>query len=69
MRKLLLLFGASILSLASFSQATISNQSFEDWENITVKDSLDYWATSTQQYQQMGVIDLNNSFPVMLVIP
>ena len=64
MKKLLLLFGLGFLSLTSFSQATISNQSFEAWEDITVHDSLEFWATSTEQYQEQGVLNINNSYQI-----
>jgi len=62
MKKIILLFGAGILNLTAFSQATIANQSFENWENIVVKDSLDYWQTSTQELQEQGIFDISNSY-------
>lgn len=64
MKKLLLLFGSAIFTITSISQATIANQSFENWEDIVVHDSLEYWATSTDQYQEQGVLDINNSYQI-----
>jgi len=64
MKKTLLLLGAGIISFTSNAQSTISNQSFESWQNIVVKDSLDEWMTSTLQYQMQGIMDVNNAYKI-----
>ena len=39
----------------AFTQSTIPNNGFETWTNTEVKDSLEFWQTSTVQYAQFGV--------------
>src|SRR5687768_12883451 len=64
MKKPLLLSAAGLFGVHSFSQATISNSSFETWGNVVVKDSLDDWNTSTVQYQNQGILDVTNASAV-----
>ena len=58
-----LLFGLILLSSIGFTQSTINNQGFENWEQIVVKDSIEHWKTSTQQYQSSGAT-VNNAYQV-----
>lgn len=64
MKKLLHLSFYSLFALSAFGQTTIPNQGFESWFNMNVKDSLDYWRTSTLQFQQQGNLSVNNSYEV-----
>ena len=62
-RRLTLLLGLISFSTIGISQSTISNQGFENWEQVVVKDSIEYWQTSTQLYQLSGA-DINNAYQI-----
>ena len=44
---------------STWAQISFDNPSFEDWQSVTVKDSIDHWTTSTTLYQSFG-ITINN---------
>ncbi|MBK9191883.1 MAG: T9SS type A sorting domain-containing protein [Crocinitomicaceae bacterium] len=64
MKKSILFIVITICNIAAWGQASVANNSFENWYDLGVKDSLDYWSTSTQQYQSNGWLDVNNSYEI-----
>lgn len=53
MKKIFTYLGISILTLTaniSFAQDQLDNGSFENWDDIIVKDSLDFWFTTTSSF-------------------
>lgn len=64
MKKTILSLLLASVSVLSNAQTTIANNSFENWYNFAVKDSLDHWRTSTQQYQESGSLEINNTYQI-----
>ncbi|MBL7899809.1 MAG: hypothetical protein JNJ99_14815, partial [Crocinitomicaceae bacterium] len=64
MKKSILLIAIALCNLLVHAQSSVANNSFENWYNLGVKDSLDYWSTSTQQYQSNGWLDVNNAYEI-----
>lgn len=62
-KKLLSLLFVSSAIVAS-AQTSVPNNSFENWYDIGVKDSLEYWMTSTLQNQQAGNLDVVNTYEI-----
>ena len=64
MKKIFTFFGVILVTSASLSQTNVNDPSFENWGNIVVKDSIEFWTTSTQELQNNGIMDVNNSYQV-----
>ncbi|MBI3135259.1 MAG: T9SS type A sorting domain-containing protein [Bacteroidetes bacterium] len=64
MKKTLLSLFTGMFCTLAISQASVGNNSFENWYTLNVKDSLDYWYISTQQYQSSGILDVNNTYAI-----
>ncbi|MFT5821086.1 MAG: hypothetical protein ACI8ZM_002335 [Crocinitomix sp.] len=53
MKRIFTYLGISILTLSaniSFAQDQLDNGSFENWEDVVIKDSLDFWFTTTSSF-------------------
>ena len=53
MKRIFTYFGLSIFALTAnigVAQDQLDNGSFENWDDVVIKDSLDYWFTTTSSY-------------------
>jgi hypothetical protein len=64
MKKTITFFGLTLFGYLGFSQDNVNNPSFENWEQLVVKDSLEFWTTSTSEYQSYGNFDVNNTYQI-----
>lgn len=62
MKTLYFLLGL-IFTSVTFSQSVVSNASFENWTSTVVKDSVEFWATSTTDLIYTGA-NINNTYRV-----
>jgi len=62
MKKIFTFLGAISLASLSLAQTNVNNPSFENWENVVVKDSIEFWTTSTSDMQNSGNITINNTY-------
>ena len=61
--KTLYFITALMLSSLTFGQSTVSNAGFENWTATVVKDSVEFWTTSTTDFLQSGA-NINNTYRV-----
>lgn len=64
MKKTITFLGLTLFGLTGFSQDNVNNPSFENWEQLVIKDSLEYWTTSTLEMQSQGVFNVNNTYQI-----
>jgi hypothetical protein len=64
MKKIITFLGLMLFGYIGFSQDNVNNPSFENWEQLVVKDSLEYWTTSTSEEQSYGNFDINNTYQI-----
>ncbi|MBK8925942.1 MAG: hypothetical protein IPM74_08540 [Crocinitomicaceae bacterium] len=58
MKKTLLSLAVISASISLNSQTVAPNASFENWDNMAVKDSLDEWFNGTQELQGQGIYEV-----------
>lgn len=64
MKKTLLSFAVCTAVISLYGQTVAPNASFESWDNMAVKDSLDEWFNGTQELQGQGIFDVITTYEI-----